>query len=63
MWVGIEIEGESWVFISAYGPGSEWSEEEIEELWSELSECVASFGWNESRSDWGFKCPSGKLSD
>ena len=30
--------------ISAYGPGSERSEEEIEEFWTELSECVVSFG-------------------
>ena len=36
------------MFISAYGPGSEKSEEEIEDLWSELSKCVRSFGRNES---------------
>ena len=36
------------MFISAYGPGSETSKEEIEEFWSELSECVRSFGRNES---------------
>ena len=36
------------MFISAYGPGSERSEEEIEEFWNELSECVGSFGRNES---------------
>ena len=29
------------MFISAYGPGSERSEEEIEEFWNELSECVS----------------------
>ena len=34
--------------ISAYGPGSEKREEEIEELWNELSECVGGFGRNES---------------
>ena len=34
--------------ISAYGPGSEKSEEEIEELWNELSEGVGSFGRNVS---------------
>ena len=28
------------MFISAYGPGSEKSEEEIEEVWNQLSECV-----------------------
>ena len=38
------------MFISAYGPGSEKSEEEIEEFWNELSECVGSlsFGRNVS---------------
>ena len=36
------------VCISAYGPGSEKSEVEIEEFWNELSECVGSFGRNES---------------
>ena len=48
MWVRMKIERENWVFISAYGPGSEKSEEEIEEFWNELSECVGSFGRNES---------------
>ena len=37
-----------WMFISAYGPGSEKSEEQIEEFWNELNECVESFGRNES---------------
>ena len=36
------------MFISAYGPGSEKSEVEIEEFWNKLSECVGSFGKNES---------------
>ena len=36
------------MFISAFGPGSEKSEEEIEGFWNELSECVGSFGRNES---------------
>ena len=44
MWVRVKIERKSWVFISAHGPGSETSEEEIEEFWNELSECVGSFG-------------------
>ena len=46
MWVRLKIE--SWVFISAYGPGSEKNEEVIEEFWNELSKCVGSFGRNES---------------
>ena len=48
MWVRVKIERESWVFISAYGPGSEKSEVEIEEFWNELSECIGSFGRHES---------------
>ena len=35
------------MFISVYGLSSEKSEE-IEEFWNELSECVGSFGRNES---------------
>ena len=31
MLVSVKIKRESWVFISAYGPGSERSEEEVEE--------------------------------
>ena len=34
--------------IRTYGPGSEKSEVEIEEFWNEVSECVGSFGRNES---------------
>ena len=45
MWVRVKIE---LGVISAYGPGSEKSEVEIEEFWNELSECVGSFGRNES---------------
>ena len=36
------------MFISAYGPGSEKSEEEIDEFWNKLNECVRSFGRNYS---------------
>ena len=35
MWIRVKIERESWMFMSAYGPGSEMSEEEIEAFWSE----------------------------
>ena len=48
MCVRVKIDRESLMFISAYGPGSEKSEEEIEESWNEFSECVGSFGRNES---------------
>ena len=46
MWVKVKIERVSWVFISAYGPGSKRSEWEIEEFWSEFSDCVRSCGRN-----------------
>ena len=36
------------MLISAYGQGSEKSEEKIEGFWNELNECVGSFGRNES---------------
>ena len=36
------------MFISAYGPGSEKSEEEIEKFWNELSKCLGSCGRNVS---------------
>ena len=49
------------MFISACGPGSERSEEEIEEFRTDLSECVLNFGRNESViSAWGFQCQIGK---
>ena len=48
LWVRVKIELVSWVFTSTYGPGSEKSEEEIEEIWKELNECDRSFGRNES---------------
>ena len=48
MWVRVKIDRDSWVFISADGPGIESSEEEIEEFWNELGECVGNFGRNES---------------
>ena len=38
------------MFISAYGPGSEKSEEEIQEFWNELSECVGSLSFGNNVS-------------
>ena len=46
MWVRVKIERENWVFISACRPGSEKSEEETEEFWNELNECVGSIDRN-----------------
>ena len=48
IWVRVKIEQENWVFISTLENGSERSEVEIEEFSSELSECVGSFGRNDS---------------
>ena len=61
MWVRVKIERESWVFISAYGPGSENSEVKIEEFWNESSEFVGSIGGNElvHGCAWGFECQMG----
>ena len=44
MWVKVRIGRECWVFISAYGPGSEKNEEEREEFWSGLNDCIESLG-------------------
>ena len=43
MWVRVKIEQWSWVFIPAYGPGSEKSEEEIG-FRNELNDSVGNFG-------------------
>ena len=44
MWVNVKLGIERWVFVSAYGPGSERSEEEREHFWSSPSEFIESFG-------------------
>ena len=43
MWVKLRTEDVSWVFVSAYGHGSE---KERKEFWSDLNECVESVGRN-----------------
>ena len=40
MWVKVKLGRECWSYVSAYGPGSERSEEEREEFWNELTLCV-----------------------
>ena len=40
MWVRVRLGRECWAFISAYGPGSERSEEERDTFWNELANCV-----------------------
>jgi len=46
MWVKLKVSGETLVCISAYGPGSERDENERNEFWKEMSECIESFGVN-----------------
>ena len=46
MWVKVKFGRESWVFVSAYGPGREKSDGEREDFWSGLDECLQSFGGN-----------------
>ena len=40
MWVRVRLGRECWAFVSAYGPGSERSEEERNMFWNELANCV-----------------------
>ena len=46
MWVRVQLGIEKWVFVSAYGPGSEKSEEEREMFWERLNECLSMFREN-----------------
>ena len=46
MWVRVQLGSEKWVFVSAYGPGSEKSEEERELFWEKLNECLSKFREN-----------------
>ena len=36
----VKFGGESWVFVSAYGPGSEREETEREAFWNYLDDCA-----------------------
>ena len=46
MWVTVKFGHEWWVFVSAYGPGSERDEDERESFWNDVDECLQSFGEN-----------------
>ena len=46
MWVRLKFGQESWVIVSAYGPGRERDDNEREQFWNELRDCVNSFGDN-----------------
>ena len=48
MWMKVKMGREMWVFVSAYGPGSEKSVEEREAFWIDLGDCLESFGENVS---------------
>lgn len=48
MWVKVKLGKEKWVFVSAYGPGSEKSMQDREQFWRELNACIGGFGRNES---------------
>ena len=40
MWVRMKMGCETWIFVSAYGPGSERTDEERESFYVELTDCV-----------------------
>lgn len=42
LWVRVRLGRECWAFVSAYGPGCEKEEEEREDFWNDLTECVES---------------------
>ena len=44
MWVKVKFGSEIWVFLSAYGPGSERDEAERENFWNEVDDILQSFG-------------------
>ena len=46
MWVRLKFGREGWVIVSAYGPGSEKDDNERDQFWNELRDCVNSFGDN-----------------
>ena len=44
MWVKVKVGCETWVFVSAYGPGSERTDEERERFYRDLNACVEKMG-------------------
>ena len=48
MWVRVTLGCIRWVFVAAYSPGSEISEEERDVLWEELSGCLNDFTADEN---------------
>ena len=47
MWVRLRFGGESWVFVSAYGPVNGSREEDVRVFWEKLGECLGGFGSGE----------------
>ena len=43
MWVRMRFGADSWVFVSAYGPGKDKSDKEAEIFWDELRNCIQDF--------------------
>ena len=46
MWVRLKFGREGWVIVSAYGPGCEKDDNERDQFWNELRDCVDRFGDN-----------------
>ena len=46
MWVRLKFGREGWVIVSAYGPGCEKDDNERDQFWNELRDCVDGFGDN-----------------
>ena len=43
MWIKLKLERETWVIISAYGPGSERNIEQRDAFWLALEDCITDF--------------------
>ena len=43
MWIKLKLERETWVIISAYGPGSERNIEQRDAFWLALEDCITNF--------------------
>ena len=48
MWVRMRFGVEKWVFVSVYGPGKDREEEEMQDFWTDVGECIQGFDRNEN---------------
>ena len=46
MWVKMKMGLNVWVFVSVYGPGGERDEQERDDFWNDLNDCLGNFGNN-----------------